>query len=162
MYKIVGADQKEYGPVPAAQIIQWIQEGRANTHSLARLDEGPWKPLSSFSEFATVLGSSAPPPLPSHIKPVAVPQSKTNPFAITGLILGCLGIFQCCAPLFAISGLVFSLIALVQISRNSSTSVGKSLAIAGLVVSGLGLLLFIYLWATGFFNNLLRYLPELS
>ena len=30
MYKIIGADQKEYGPVTAEQLRQWIAEGRVN------------------------------------------------------------------------------------------------------------------------------------
>jgi hypothetical protein len=36
MYRIIGADQKEYGPVTQDQICQWIAEGRANAHSRAR------------------------------------------------------------------------------------------------------------------------------
>ena len=30
MYKIIGADQKEYGPVSAEQLRLWIAEGRVN------------------------------------------------------------------------------------------------------------------------------------
>ncbi len=162
MYKIVGADHKEYGPVAAEQIFQWIREGRANAQTHARLDEGPWKALSTFSEFSSVLGPAVPPSLASLTAPQHVSALRTNPFAVTGLILGILGVLQCCAPVFAVSGLVFSSIAMVQISRRSSASVGKSLAVSGLVVSVVGLLVFIILWATGFFNNLLRYLPQLS
>ena len=55
MYRIVGVDQKEYGPVDAAQMRLWITEGRANARTIVRFDEGPWKPLSTFTEFADIL-----------------------------------------------------------------------------------------------------------
>ena len=56
MYKILGADQKEYGPVTGDQLRQWIREGRANAQTLV---QGPnsteWKPLNTFAEFSDVL-----------------------------------------------------------------------------------------------------------
>ena len=30
MYKIIGADKKEYGPITADQLRQWLAEGRVN------------------------------------------------------------------------------------------------------------------------------------
>lgn len=53
MYRVKGADQKEYGPIPAEQVQQWIRENRLNRHSLAEKDGEPgWKPLEQFPEFA--------------------------------------------------------------------------------------------------------------
>lgn len=53
MYKIIGADQKEYGPVSADQIRQWISEGRLNDQSLICAEGSTdWKPLGSFPEFS--------------------------------------------------------------------------------------------------------------
>jgi len=57
MFKIIGADQKEYGPVTADQINAWILEGRANGQTLVQpLGSSEWKPLSGLTEFATALG----------------------------------------------------------------------------------------------------------
>ena len=60
MYKIIGADQKQYGPISADQIRQWISEGRVNGQTIA-CAEGTeeWKPLSAFPEFGF---TAAPPP----------------------------------------------------------------------------------------------------
>jgi hypothetical protein len=59
MYKIIGADQKEYGPVSAEQLRQWVNEGRINAQTLVRAEgETEWKPLSAFSEFADALGTT--------------------------------------------------------------------------------------------------------
>ena len=33
MYKIIGADLKEYGPVSVEQLRQWISEGRVNAQT---------------------------------------------------------------------------------------------------------------------------------
>ena len=61
MYKIIGADQKEYGPVSADQLRQWIAEGRASGASLVRPEGATeWQPLSAFPEFAEALGLAAP------------------------------------------------------------------------------------------------------
>lgn len=74
MYKIIGADQKEYGPVTAEQIQQWIRDGRVNAHTQARLEpDGNWQPLSAFPEFAGALqpGGAAPgPAAPAFISPL--------------------------------------------------------------------------------------------
>lgn len=56
MFKIIGGDQNEYGPVPEDEIREWVREGRANANTRARaLDEEDWKPLSDFPEFADAL-----------------------------------------------------------------------------------------------------------
>ena len=66
MYKIRGADQKEYGPVTAEQMRQWIVEGRANAHTMVQGPESTeWKPLSAFGEFAGALPPPPPPPSPT-------------------------------------------------------------------------------------------------
>jgi uncharacterized membrane protein len=68
MYRIIGGDQKEYGPVTAEDIRHWITEGRANGQTSAT-PEGitDWRPLSTFPEFADVLAAKgaavAQPPL---------------------------------------------------------------------------------------------------
>lgn len=71
MYKIIGADQKEYGPVTADQIRQWIAEGRANAQTMVRREgETEWKPLSGYPEFAPSLGAA---PAPAAPPPFAQP-----------------------------------------------------------------------------------------
>ncbi|MBI3416379.1 MAG: DUF4339 domain-containing protein [Verrucomicrobia bacterium] len=60
MFKIIGADQKDYGPITAEQVRQWIAEGRANAQTRAQSDASPdWKPLGSFPEFADAFAAKA-------------------------------------------------------------------------------------------------------
>lgn len=65
MYRIQGADLREYGPVPAEQVRAWVAENRLNRHSLCAGEDGVWKPLGQFPEFAEPLAAVAgvPPPM---------------------------------------------------------------------------------------------------
>ena len=61
MYRIIGADQKEYGPVLADQVRKWIVEGRADARTRARSEGGgDWKSLSDFPEFTAALADRKP------------------------------------------------------------------------------------------------------
>lgn len=64
MYKILGGDGKEYGPVSADQLRQWVREGRANALTQVRVEGATqWQALSSIAELADVFsaGAGAPP-----------------------------------------------------------------------------------------------------
>lgn len=136
MYKIIGADQREYGPVSADQIRQWIREGRANANTLCQAEATPgWRPLSTFPEFGFPQPAPPLPPVPPTYASV-----ETNGNAVTGLVFG---ILACTCPcgsfLTGALGIIFSCIALSQMNHNTAQK-GKGLAIAGLVLSIIGLL----------------------
>jgi uncharacterized membrane protein len=79
MYKIIGADQKEYGPITGDQIRQWIAEGRVNAHTRARAEGAvEWQPLSAFAEFAGALGVPSTPPPFSGGAPAGAPASAED------------------------------------------------------------------------------------
>lgn len=80
MYKIIGADQKEYGPISAEQIRQWIAEGRVNGQTQV-CAEGTqdWKPLAAFPEF----GFTAE-PVPGAIPGLATAPSMSREQLLAG------------------------------------------------------------------------------
>ncbi|MDB6059782.1 MAG: hypothetical protein JWO95_3626 [Verrucomicrobiales bacterium] len=145
MYRIIGADQREYGPVSADQIRQWFKEGRANGSTLVQAEGVPgWRPLATYPEFS--VPPQAPPAAPSAPPayaptPTVAPTAPTNGNAITGLVFGILSVTCMCAglPVGAI-GIIFSCIALSQLGHNPSQK-GKGLAIAGLILSIIGVLI---------------------
>jgi hypothetical protein len=62
-YTIIGGDQKEYGPVTADDVRQWIAESRLNEHSLIRAEgDTEFKALEKFPEFAAAFVPKAPAP----------------------------------------------------------------------------------------------------
>jgi hypothetical protein len=148
MYRMIGADGREYGPISAALLRQWIAENRANASSRV-LAEGSneWKLLGSLPEFSMLFAAA---PAPSA--PVGQLQ-KTNGLAIAGFIFGLVSFMTmpaaiaCCCfgPVFNLLGIVFSSTGLSQINRNPQLYTGRALAIAGLVLSIVCLVLYLVL-----------------
>lgn len=99
MYKIIGADQKEYGPITAEQIRQWIAEGRVNGQTLVQAEGSTdWRPLASFPELASALPSQpglppgAPPGYPPGIGAISRPNIPNY------LVQAILCTLCCCLP----------------------------------------------------------------
>jgi hypothetical protein len=139
-YRIAGADGKIYGPVGAEQIRQWIAQGRADTRTPVFPDGATdWTFLGLLPEFAA--GCTATPPRIAAVTPSAGLR-KTNGFATAGFVCGLLSWAPCCCCClpFNLLGLVFSIIALIQISSQPEPQEGRAFAIIGLVLSGLSLL----------------------
>jgi hypothetical protein len=62
MYKIIGTDGKEYGPIPADQLRQWIAESRVNAQTKVLPDGATgWKLLAEIPELAAALPVTPPP-----------------------------------------------------------------------------------------------------
>lgn len=139
MYKIIGADGKEYGPIGPEMLRQWVEEGRANAQTKVLPEGGTeWKTIAEVPELTSALTSQpAPAPAPGPITLPVVPRN--NSFAVAGLTLGILGVTLgvcCCYGLpFSIPGIICSSIALSQINKDPLAQQGKGLAIAGLSLS---------------------------
>jgi len=75
MYKILGGDGKEYGPVSAEQLRQWVREGRANALTQVRADGATqWQALGSLPELGEIFGAVAGvPPTIGGLSPVHAP-----------------------------------------------------------------------------------------
>lgn len=98
MYKIIGADQQEYGPISADQIRQWVAEGRANSQTKVCAEgSDEWKPLSAFPELASIASSSATAPGVVPAKPPGV----IKVFGILNIVFGGMGLL--CSPLSLIA-----------------------------------------------------------
>ena len=142
-YKLLAADQKEYGPVSADQVRQWIAQGRANARTqLQAAGSGAWKPLAEFPEFADSLRPATSPGArrspAAATQPAAAPP-KASRLAIASLVLGCLGLLTC--GITSLVGLVLGIIALGRINKSQGQLGGKGVALAGTIVSAACLLL---------------------
>ncbi len=102
MYKIIGVDGQQYGPVNADQIRRWIVENRVNALTLIQPEGATdWRPLSTFPEFGADLKPAAPPAIaaPPPPRPAPSPESvakASNKVAagICGILLGSLGVHK--------------------------------------------------------------------
>lgn len=153
-YKIIGADGRQYGPITAEQIRQWIAEGRIESRTPVFTDGAKdWTFVGLLPEFAALFPTGAPPTIapPSRAR-------KTSGFATAGMVCGILSLICCCCYGFPcnILGVVFSAAALVQTSRHPEVYDGRGMAVAGLALSLASLviygLLLAFALATGNFH----------
>jgi hypothetical protein len=136
-YRIVGADGKVYGPVGLDQIRQWLAQGRVEARTPVHVEgASAWTTLDRLPELAADAAGSAPaaPPAPAVAR-------GTNGFATAGLICSLLAWTCCCCLPFNLLGLVFSIIALVQLQTQPQPQEGRTFALIGLVLSAASLLL---------------------
>jgi len=72
MFTIIGGDGKEYGPVPANQLRDWIAAGRANLDTQAKAaGSEEWRRVGDYVEFGA----------PSPVAP-AIPSEEADPAAL--------------------------------------------------------------------------------
>ena len=150
MYKVIGGDQKEYGPVSAEQLRQWIAQGRVDgrTHVLA---EGAtqWKLISELPEFSV-------PPVSGQIPQASAPAGGTNGLAITAFVLSLTTLLCACVP-FGLLSLILAWIARSQLKSRPGQE-GKGLTTAAIIISIVGILIWIgigILAACGVFADML-------
>lgn len=137
MYKIIGADGKEYGPISAEQLRQWISQGRVNNSTKVKGETDPeWQTLGTLPDFTST--PTNPPPLSAG--PAATTAGpKTSALAISSLVLGILGLFTC--GVTALIGLILGIISFTKIKKSKGRLSGSGLAIAGIVVSAIFVLM---------------------
>jgi hypothetical protein len=142
MYKIVGADGKEYGPVGIEQMRQWRAERRINAQTrVQEAGAAVWKTAADFPELglaptAGVPGpGSSPPSLPTS-QATGQPQG----LAITSLVLGLLSLV-CLPVLAAIPAVICGHLARSRARRLPRLYGGAGFALAGLITGYISLVL---------------------
>ena len=140
MFKVLGADGKEYGPVSAEALRQWIAERRANSRTKVQPEgTAEWQLLGELSEFKDALTATAaaskPPPLAPPALSTSAAKKKFSGLAIAAFVIALLA--PCTAGLAALAGLPLGIIALNKVARTRGELKGKGLAIAGICLSGL-------------------------
>jgi hypothetical protein len=99
MYRIIGADGREYGPVSAEQLRQWMAEGRVNQQTRVLMEGATeWKRAADFPELTA---SASPPPLHPTPQPSTI-GSVPNYLMPAILVTVC-----CCLP-FGIPAIVYA------------------------------------------------------
>lgn len=145
MYKIIGVDQKEYGPVSADQLRQWITEGRVNGQTKVQAaDSTEWKMMGDIPEFASVLPKPQPiAPVPTYAPGMPVTPLPVRPansqMAIWSMVLGILSLF-CCQIIVGPIAIVLGSVALSQMKSRPELT-GRGFAIAGIILGILGVLI---------------------
>ena len=132
-YEIIGGDNRARGPVTGEELSQWIREGRASAHTMARVSDGEhWQPLGSFPEFVGPLQG-----LPWI--PLYQPPPKAHGMAVASLVLGIVSIlFFPLGLLLGIPAVYCGHMAKAEIARQPEAMGGHGLAVGGLVTGYIG------------------------
>jgi hypothetical protein len=141
MYKIIGADQKEYGPVSADQLRQWVTEGRVNSQTKVQAaDTTEWKTMAEVPEFAVLLPKSPLAPPPTRTVPITPlpPPANTSQMAVWAMVLGILSVL-CCQILGPVA-IVLGAVSLSQLKSHPELT-GRGFAITGIVLGIVSLLI---------------------
>ena len=177
MYRIIGTDGKEYGPISAEQLRAWITEGRVNGQTRI-LVEGTleWKTVADLPEFA---GSV--PNAPGSGESFAAPPTSGQPTLSSGDILvtdysldigGCLTrawelLKQHFWPIVGINTLVMIIISAVNqlIGLISTPAINDMIERRAVTISGIALISLTSVLGAPvysvFFGGLFRYFVKL-
>lgn len=100
-YRILGSDGKEYGPVSAEQLRQWVAEGRANAQSRV-LPEGAteWRSLADIPE---LMAAAAPP-----VSVAPMTGTRLAPGTVPNYLVQAILVTICCCLPFGIPAIVFA------------------------------------------------------
>jgi hypothetical protein len=139
MYRILGSDQKEYGPVPAEQVREWIQERRAHAQTLVCAEgSNEWKSLGNVPEFAALLNVPpvSTPPAILQDNPMSAVVPYKNPKALIAYYLGIFSLIPCLAIPLGIAAVILGVLGL-QFLKTHPMAHGKVHAWIGIVLGGL-------------------------
>jgi len=77
-YRVIGADQKLYGPIEGFKILEWLADGRIDWQTPSQLEgSGEWKPLSAWVK--SPKSPTVPPPPPIYPAPGLPKVRKRSP-----------------------------------------------------------------------------------
>lgn len=143
MFRIIGGDHQEYGPITPDQLKQWIAEGRASGQTMVQMEGTPgWRPLSTFPQLAAFLVSTAPLPPPispssdSASDPVTTVIPYKNMPALISYYLAVFSLIPCLGIPLGLAALVLGVIGLKR-AREHPEIRGKVHAWIGIILGGL-------------------------
>ena len=146
MYKIVGVDGKEYGPINLNQLKQWIAQGRVNAQTrVQEVGTTIWKTAADFPELLAALGSPGP-AAPPIVEPFPIPAAGApgrTGLATASLVLGILSFLTCF--LTGIPAIVCGHIAYARARRSPGEYCGSGMALAGLIMGYVCLVLVLFI-----------------
>jgi hypothetical protein len=144
MYKIIGADGKEYGPVSLEQLKQWMAQGRVNTRTQVQaVGDAGWKTAGEVAELQSAVPEG--PPLANSTAEAAVAglsegAKPAQGLAITSFVLGLLSLV-CFGPLAGLPAVICGHIAHNRTRRNPGQFGGAGFSIAGFVMGYVSILM---------------------
>jgi hypothetical protein len=149
MYKITGADGKEYGPVSIERLREWVGQGRVNAKTLVQAaGSADWQPAAEVPDLASLFAS----PMARQVGDGAPPllaaskfKSQDRGLAILSFVLGLASFVLCLSALTGLPAILFGHIARRRAARLPVRYGGAGLAMAGLILGYLNLVFSLFI-----------------
>jgi GYF domain 2 len=153
-------DGLTYGPIPKAELDQWMQQGRILAQSQVLCEgDGQWV---WAGKVYPQLGSFAEAPLSQPLNPYAAPTAinpygwPTSPYreqhrGPVVLTLAIVGIFVC--DIVSLIAIIMAIIDLSKMSQGTMDPSGRGLTIAGLIIASLKVLALVLIFGAIFLAN---------
>jgi hypothetical protein len=139
MFRIIGADGKQYGPISLEQMRRWIADGRVNAQTRVQADgAADWKTAAEFPELGLASTGGVPGAGPASPPPVTGQSpAQQQGLAITSFVLGLLSLV-CFGLLTGIPAVICGHLARARARRLPGQYGGAGLALAGLITGYVG------------------------
>jgi hypothetical protein len=138
MYKILGADGKEYGPVTVERLGQWLVQGRINGQTQIQVTgSAEWRPAAQLPELASLFAPPSLPPAKAVPPPVLRPPkalAKSQGLAVVSFVLSVVSFVLCLSALTGIPAIICGHIARRRAARLPERYAGAGFAMAGIVL----------------------------
>jgi len=145
MYKIVGADGKEYGPASLEQLQRWVGEGRVNARTRVQSPGATgWKAAAELPELREFFPTATPGPAAAS---TAGAGDQRKGLAIASFVLGLVSFAACLTVLTGIPAIICGHIAHSRARRQPAEYGGGGFAMAGLVLGYLSIVFALFLLA---------------
>lgn len=145
MYTIIGADGKEYGPVPADKVRDWIANGRANADTRIKAAGGAWTTVGALPEFNPAASPRLTTPAPvaggsPFTAPAAAAPAAGGPVELAGRGTRLLAVLLDSLIAFCVALPGFIILGVSGIFADQSSDANPAALAAGFGLLGLGLL----------------------
>ena len=144
MFKIIGGDGKEYGPVTLDQLRDWSAQGRIDGQTRIKAENAAeWQPAAKVPELAPLFAPAQARPIPKAAPPVIAPlrPAPEKRLAVISLVLGLCSFVLCLSALTGLPAIIVGHLARRRAIRLPERYGGSGLAAAGLVLGYASLLL---------------------
>ena len=138
MYKIIGADGKEYGPVTIEQLRDWLTQKRlsAQTRILAP-GSTEWRPAVEVPELAALFSPTPVAPVREVAPPILSASQVRQPrkgMALLSFVLGLSSVVLCLSIIAALPAIVLGHIARSRAKRSPEKYAGSGFGLAGIIL----------------------------
>ena len=145
MYKIIGSDGKEYGPVSIDQLRDWLAQKRLNARTrILAPGSTEWRAAGEVPELSSWFASPGAPPARASAPPLLAAPARSRPrkgMAVLSFVLGLCSVLLCLSVITGLPAIILGHISRKRAARDPERFGGSGFGTAGLVLGYVSIVL---------------------